>query len=102
MPGNPRAQARPEPVAVVECEHVVRPARPRQHPVRAGLPLDCPPDAIECTQDPACLGGRPASHATTNRSLGLKGTGSPCSSLSAMTRSASAAALTRASLSLAP
>jgi hypothetical protein len=49
----------------------------------------------------ACLSGQPAIRAAIKRSLGSKGTGSPCSIRSAITRSASAAVLTRASASVA-
>src|SRR6516162_5848358 len=70
--------------------------------MRASLTLDPPPDSKQPSQYRAGLRGRPSVHAATKRSLGSKGTGSPCSMRSAITRNASAVVLLRASASVLP
>jgi len=86
---------------VVEGEDEIWPAFPCHGPVRSALPLDRPADPPEGSQNAGRLRRRPFAHAAVN-STSSSGTVSPCSILSARTRSAKASACATASLRLRP
>jgi hypothetical protein len=99
--GDTGEHSRPQFFIVPKGEHVVGPSWTRQYAVRPGLP-ERPADPRKRPQDAAGSCGGPRPHRETNRSLAAIGAGSPRSIRSAITRRASAAALFRASASVAP
>jgi hypothetical protein len=83
-------------------ENKIRPPRPLQGAMRPILTFDGPADPQKRREHMLRLGGGPAAHASWNMPASSRGSASPFSTRSAMTRSASAVALERASVSVAP
>ena len=82
----------------MKCEDEVRPANPRQGPMRARLALELPTKFDKCSNNTFGLGRRPLTHAAAgSEKLISIGPASPCSMRSASTRSASTSALAMAS-----
>jgi hypothetical protein len=65
--------------------------------MRSALPFDGPADPQKRREHALRLGGRPTAHASWNMPESSPGSASPFSTRSAITRSASAVALERAS-----
>ena len=84
--------------AIVKRKHNVRPAVPRQYPVRAGCSFDYPADAKKSGKNTRSAGGSPPAHAAMKDTFrNSSGRASPCSRRSAITRSAKACTAARAS-----
>ena len=65
MLGDAREHPRPDLVAIVEREHVVRPSVAGEGLVGAGLALDAPANAEERSEHTSGAGGRPGCHERT-------------------------------------
>lgn len=95
-------QAFDEAVATADlCFDALRSSPFCQHAVGSALTHDAPPCSLQCCEHLMRAGGRPIRHAA-EKICGNCGTGSPCSTRSASTRSASVSAFTMASARLCP
>src|SRR5207253_2276691 len=99
---NARQHFRADLIAVVECKDKIRPRRALQSSMGTRLSLDAPADPQQGRQHPLCLCRWPLAHGTTEKTLPMSGTFSPCSNLSARTRNDKACALSMASCRLCP
>ena len=62
MSSNTREHLGPDLLAIVECEHVIRPSWANQHSVRPALTSHIPPDTQQSGKNGAGFAGRPNSH----------------------------------------
>jgi hypothetical protein len=69
MFGNPRQHFGPDFLAVVEGEYKIRPAFAGQRLMRAGLPLELPPNADKGGKDTTSLCRWPLAHAAATEIL---------------------------------
>src|SRR5262249_43908193 len=99
---QPREHPGPDLLVVVKCEDDIGPAGPAQHAMRSRAPHDRPADSLEGSQHAPCARAGPGRHAAAKEMFSSSGPASPCSSRSAMTRSARALALAEASSRLTP
>jgi hypothetical protein len=85
-----RQHSRADFVAVMKSKDIVRPACSLQNSVRSRLAFDSPTETQQRSQNPGSFRRRPIAHAARKTSAISRGSGSPFSSRSAMTRKARA------------